>query len=53
MRSSTLPPNAAKSCGANNRSCNGICSGYGTRQDCPPLIVLAVLASSASSAEFV
>ncbi len=26
--------------------CNGMCPGYGTRSNCPPLIVLAVLAVS-------
>lgn len=25
-------------------ACNGSCSGYATRSDCPPLIVLAVAA---------
>jgi hypothetical protein len=25
--------------------CGGVCSGYASRTDCPPLIVLAVLAS--------
>ena len=25
-------------------SCTGSCSGYGTRENCPPLIVVAVLA---------
>ena len=27
-------------------SCDGACSGYGTRSNCPPLIVLATMAVS-------
>lgn len=30
-----------------NCSCNGTCPGYGTRRDCPPLIVLAIAALTA------
>ena len=26
-------------------TCTGICSGYGTRSSCPPLIVIAMLLS--------
>ena len=33
----TVMENKAKSC-----DCKGACSGYGTRKDCPPLIVIAV-----------
>jgi hypothetical protein len=36
---------AANSCAANNRKCNGVCSGYRTQPECPPLIVLAILAT--------
>jgi predicted metal-binding protein len=46
MRSSNASKAATNSCIANNRTCNGICTGYGTRAVCPPLIVLAVLSSS-------
>jgi predicted metal-binding protein len=47
MRSSNATKTAASSCAANNRTCNGVCSGYGTQPECPPLIVLAVLATPA------
>lgn len=33
-------------CSTNIKSCAGSCSGYGTRTQCPPLIVIAVLSSS-------
>lgn len=31
-------------------ACEGRCTGYSTRSDCPPLIVLAVAAASAMAA---
>jgi predicted metal-binding protein len=48
MRSFNANKAAASSCAANNRTCNGVCSGYGTQPECPPLIVLAVLSTRAS-----
>lgn len=42
---------AAASCAANNRNCNGVCSGYRTQPECPPLIVLAILARPANDGE--
>ncbi len=33
-------------CSSTTKSCAGNCSGYGTRTQCPPLIVIAVLSSS-------
>lgn len=41
--------NTQTACAETSKYCTGPCSGYGTRTDCPPLIVLAVL--SAQSAE--
>ena len=38
---------AAAACAANNSNCNGVCSGYRTQPECPPLIVLAILATPA------
>lgn len=38
----------AKICPNSNRPCTGKCEGYGTSSNCPPLIVLAVLATSVS-----
>jgi hypothetical protein len=35
--------NTQKFCADTSKCCIGPCSGYGTRIDCPPLIVLAVL----------
>ena len=34
-----------KICPNSNQPCAGKCAGYGTRSNCPPLIVLAVLAT--------
>jgi hypothetical protein len=45
MRSSNPTKAAAQSCAANNPTCSGVCSGYGTQRECPPLIVLAVLSA--------
>ena len=35
--------NTQRACAETNKCCAGPCPGYGTRTDCPPLIVLAVL----------
>jgi hypothetical protein len=35
--------NPQKFCADTSKFCTGPCPGYGTRTDCPPLIVLAVL----------
>ena len=35
--------NTQQFCADTSKSCTGACPGYGTRTDCPPLIVLAVL----------
>jgi hypothetical protein len=37
--------NTQKFCADISKSCTGPCPGYGTRTDCPPLIVLAVLSA--------
>lgn len=37
--------NAHTFCADAGKSCTGPCPGYGTRSDCPPLIVLAVLST--------
>jgi hypothetical protein len=34
--------NTQRACAETNRCYTGPCPGYGTRTDCPPLIVLAV-----------
>jgi hypothetical protein len=39
-----------KVCPNSNQPCMGKCSGYGTSSNCPPLIVLAVLATCAYEA---
>lgn len=39
-----------KVCPNSNQPCMGKCSGYGTSSNCPPLIVLAVLATHAFEA---
>jgi hypothetical protein len=36
---------AANTCAATNPHCKSVCSGYGTQNVCPPLIVLAVLST--------
>lgn len=41
---------ATKICRNSNRPCTGKCAGYGTSSNCPPLIVLAVLATSVCDA---
>jgi hypothetical protein len=41
-------PTATHACVATNPHCKGSCSGYGTRNICPPLIVLAVLSTQPS-----
>lgn len=37
------PENATNNCAATHPHCKGVCSGYGSQAECPPLIVLAVL----------
>lgn len=51
MRSSNATHTAAKSCTADKRGCTGVCSGYGTQPECPPLIVLAVLCGRAANVQ--
>jgi predicted metal-binding protein len=46
MRSDRL----TKICPNTNRPCAGKCDGYGTHSNCPPLIVLAVIAIANDSA---
>jgi hypothetical protein len=41
----------ADSCVANNSNCNGVCTDYRTQPECPPLIVLAMLATPFKDAQ--
>lgn len=36
------PTSLRASCSSSAQTCVGSCSGYGTRSNCPPLIVIAV-----------
>lgn len=43
--------NTLRFCAGASKSCTGPCPGYGTRTDCPPLIVLAVLSVQTTEPE--
>lgn len=43
LAESQLCPDSHQPC---QQKCQGKCAGYGTTSNCPPLIVLAVLATS-------